>query len=166
MSTKITINGQQYDSPDAMPPDVRRTYEEAMRTAGSALESAKNDGKTQVFTGHAGPFGASVVVNRTIVVNDRKYGSVDELPPEMRQLYENAMKGGATSQTTHPKTHLHLSLNLDGPEVRTLHEPGKSPAPAPLPIDSSSTESKLRSLPVSLAIAIGIGLVLWALLGR
>src|SRR5258706_2991223 len=132
MTTKITINGQEYDSPEAMPPDVRTTYEEAMRTAGSALASAKNDGKTQVFTGHAGPFGASVIVNRTIVVNDRKYGSVDELPPEMRQLYENALKGGAASQTAHPKTHLHLSLNLEGPEVRTHGDPGRSPTPPPL----------------------------------
>lgn len=33
MSTKITVNEKVYDSVDAMPPDVRAIYEQAMRTA-------------------------------------------------------------------------------------------------------------------------------------
>ena len=30
MPTRITINGQEYDSPEQMPPDVRQLYEQAM----------------------------------------------------------------------------------------------------------------------------------------
>jgi len=29
MTQKIVVNGTEYDSPDAMPPDVRRQYERA-----------------------------------------------------------------------------------------------------------------------------------------
>jgi len=36
MATKITVNEKVYDSIDAMPPDVRAIYEQAMRAAGAA----------------------------------------------------------------------------------------------------------------------------------
>ena len=44
--TRITINGQHYDSPDAMPPDVRRLYDEAMRTMGASLAKGMPGGST------------------------------------------------------------------------------------------------------------------------
>lgn len=164
---KITINGQQYDSPEAMPPDVRRTYDEAMRTVGPSLASGQNGGSTQVFTAQAGRIGASVVVNRIITMNDRTFGSIDELRPHVRQLYEHALKGAAPhASTTHPKTSLHVSVNVTRPEVRTVDDFNRPQTPLPLPIEASSTESSLRSLPMSLAITVVIGLVLWALLGR
>src|SRR6059036_2682999 len=91
-NSRITVNGQEYDSPEAMPPDVRRTYEEAMRMMPSSPASGQGGGSTQVFTGQAGPIGAGVVVNRIITVNNRTYGSLDDLPHEARQLYEDALK--------------------------------------------------------------------------
>ena len=162
---KITINGQQYDSPEAMHPDVRRMYDEAMRTVGSSLAGGQGGGSTQVFTGQAGPVGGSVVVNRVITVNNRTYGSVDELPPDVRQQYEDALKA-ATPLMTHPKTSLHLSVNFGGPEVRGLDDASRPPMPTPMvPIEPSSSES-IRKFPMSLAIITLVGLVLWALLGR
>ena len=163
-TTKITINGQQYDSPEAMPPDVRRMYEEAMRVAGSSLAGAKGGGNTQVFTGHTGGLGASVVVNRVITVNDRTYGSIDELPPDVRQLYEQTLKG-ASPGSIHPKASLNVSVNMGRPQVQVFDDSGRSPAPAPLPIEPSTIESKIRSIPTSLAILIVIGLVFFARLG-
>ena len=161
---RITINGQQYESPEAMPPEVRRMYDEAMRTVGPSLAGGQSGGSTQVFTGQAGHLGANVVVNRVITVNNRTYRSIDELPPEVRQLYEDALQGAAPpASSTHPKTGLHVSVNLTRPQVRTLDD---SIPTLPLPIESSSTESFLRSLPMTLAIIIVIGLVFWALLGR
>jgi len=161
-NTKITVNGQQYDSPEAMPPDVRRMYDDAMRTVGPSLASGQSSGSTQVFTGHAGQrFGASVVVNKVITVNNRTYGSLDELPPEVRQLYDDAIKGAAP----HPKTSLHVSVNMTGPQVKTLDASSTPTTPIPFPIEPSSN-SGLRNLPVSLGILVVIGLVLWVLLGR
>jgi hypothetical protein len=160
MSTsKITINGQTYDSPEAMPPDVRRLYDEAMRT----VAGGPSGGSTQVVTGRIGEHaGASIVVNRTVTVNHRTYGSLDELPPEARQQLENALE----SAQVRPRASVHLSLNMEGPQLRTLDDAGKSRTPVPLPIEPSSTESTIRSLPVSLAILVGIALVLWFLMGR
>ena len=164
-NTKITINGQQYDSPEAMPPDVRRIYEEAMRSMGPSLPNGQSGGTTQVFTGRAGDrLGGSVIVNRTITVNNRTYGSLDELPPDVRQQFEDALKGGGLKMR--PRTSLHVSLNMEGPQVRTLGDASKPQAPVPLPDDRSSIESKIRDVPVSLGILVIIGLVLWALLGR
>ena len=42
MTTKITVNEKVYDSVDAMPPDVRAIYEQAMRTASEAGPSVKH----------------------------------------------------------------------------------------------------------------------------
>ncbi len=165
-NTKITVNGQQYDSPEAMPPDVRRIYDDAMRAAGPSLAGEKSDGSTQVLAGRIGQrLGASVVVNKVITVNNRTYGSLDELPPDVRQLYEDAVKGAAPPGA-HPKTSLHVSVNVTRPQVHTLDDSGTPPTPLPIPIEPSSTESTLRSLPTTLGILVAIGLVLWLLLGR
>jgi hypothetical protein len=158
--TKITINGQQYDSPDAMPPEVRRMYEEAMK----ALAGGPSGGSTQVFTGQAGQLGGKLVVNRVVTVNNRTYRSVDELPPGLRQQVEAALSG--TAMQVRPKTGLHVSVNMTGPQARSLDDPSMSRPPAPLPIEPSTLEARIRDIPVSLAILVVIGLVLWALLDR
>lgn len=159
---KITINGQQYDSPEAMPPDVRRIYEEAMRSVRPSLPGGQSGGTTQVFTGRAGDLGGSVIVNRTVTVNNRTYGSLDELPPDVRKQFEDALKGGGLNM--HPKTSLHVSFKVEGPQA--LADPSKSPTPVPLPYDRSTLEGKIRDIPLSLAILVLIGLALWAFLGR
>jgi hypothetical protein len=162
---KITINGQEYDSPEAMPPDVRRMYDAAMRTMSASLASGQSGESTQVFTGRAGDhIGASMVVNRVVTVNKRTFGSAGELPPDVRQQYEDALKA-ADPQATHPKFSLHVSVNVGKTGGGTLGDPSGM-SPTPLPIEDSSTESKIRGLPMSLAILVVIGLVLWALLGR
>ena len=160
---KIVINGQSYDGPEAMPPDVRQMYEEAMRAVGPPSASREDGGTTQVFTGHAGNLGASLVVNKVVTVNNRTYAGLDELPPDVRKLYEDALSG-ATPQggSTRPKSGLHLSVNLTGLQARAGDDPGHAPAP----FDSTSTEAKLRSLPVTLAIIVVIGLIIWVRLGR
>ena len=164
---KITINGQEYDSPEAMPLDVRQMYDAAMRTMSASLASGQSGGSTQVFTGRASDhIGASVVVNRVVTVNKRTYGSAGELPPDVRQQYEDALKA-ADPEATHPKFSLHVSVNVGKTGVGTLGDSsGTSPTPLPGPIEDSSTESSIRNLPVSLAVIIVIGLILWALLGR
>jgi hypothetical protein len=144
-NTRITVNGQQYDSPEAMPPDVRRMYEEAMRAWG-ASRAGGSGGGTQVFTGQVDPLGSGLVVNRIVTVNDRTYGSVDELPPEVRKVYEDAL-AGTSPQTTHP-TSLHVSVNVSGPSIRAdpmrpawcRSSPTWSPGfgPSPYPWRSSS----------------------------
>ena len=165
-NTKLTVNGQQYDSPEAMPPEVRRMYEEAMRTMARLSASGQPGESTQVFTGQAGPLGASMVVNRVITVNDRTLGSIEELPPEARKLYEGAVMNASGQAIHRPKASIHVSINVVGPKAQTFDDSGGSPTPFPLPIDASSTEARIRAIPATLAVLILIGLVLWFFLGR
>ena len=112
MTQKILINGQAYDSPDAMPPEVREQYEAALRLAGTTGQAqttivrknfiAMVNGKIvsspsdlppearaelerlQVTTGSPG-------VHTTITVNGTHYSSLDAMPAEVRAQYESAL---------------------------------------------------------------------------
>src|SRR4030095_1629373 len=139
MGNRITINGQHYDDPDAMPPEVRRIYEAAMRTAESSLVSGERGWNTEVFTAQTGDHGSGVVVNRTITVNHRTYRSANEMPPEVRKLYDEALKpADPQAATTHPKTSFHVSVNLGGSQARGLDDSAKARTPVPISIEDSS----------------------------
>src|SRR6266568_3738132 len=84
-----------------MPPDVRRAYEAALESLGKAggetLASLLKDGSG----GGAG--GASIKATfREIVVNGKKYGSLDEMPPDIRRSYEEAMASLAPDEGAAP----------------------------------------------------------------
>lgn len=82
MSTKITFNGTVYNSPDEMPDSVREAYERAM-----AMLKSDNA---------ASPSGPRVNIKfatRMRFVHDGKvYNSLDEMPPELRAKYQNAVQ--------------------------------------------------------------------------
>jgi hypothetical protein len=83
---KISFNGKEYDSPEAMPAEVRQLYQMAI----DMLADKNQDGIPDVFSGMAG--GASVVQMNTsqFVVDGKAYASLDELPADARQRYEQA----------------------------------------------------------------------------
>ena len=97
MSLKIVFNGQEYDSVDAMPPDVRKEYE-------VALETLRKSGGEEILSmlqrdmGVTGPHIMATV--REIVVNGQKYASVEAMPPDVRRGYEQAMARLAPSGET------------------------------------------------------------------
>jgi hypothetical protein len=72
VKTKIRCNGQEYDSVEAMPPELRRAYEEAM----AQLKE----------TGGSPPPG-----EKKLIVNRQVCNSLDELPPEIRQTCQEAL---------------------------------------------------------------------------
>jgi phage-related protein len=85
VSLKIVFNGKEYDSVEAMPPDVRKEYEvalETLRKAGDAdiLSLLQRGGDTRIQT-----------TVREVVVNGKKYDSLDAMPPDVRRTYEQAM---------------------------------------------------------------------------
>ena len=95
------FNGAEYDSVEAMPPDVRAQYEKV-------LESLKQTGGDEVLSalqrvssgGGSGSLGGTIrATYREIVVNGKKYGNVGEMPPDVRRLYEQALDqvGAGTS---------------------------------------------------------------------
>src|SRR3989442_1561116 len=88
VSLKIVFNGAEYDSVDAMPPDVRKQYEVALET----LRKSGGEEILSVLQRDMGVTGAHIKATfREIVVNGKKYDSVDAMPPDVRRTYEQAM---------------------------------------------------------------------------
>jgi hypothetical protein len=99
---KIVIDGKTYNSVDEMPADVRRSYEEAMRGLGSAPPAAQDpmQALNYLFTDANNNGIPDIMENQPainiaggthFVVDGRTYNSVDELPPDARARYEQAM---------------------------------------------------------------------------
>ena len=81
MATRITFNGREYDSPEAMPPEVRAGYDRAMAML-------KNGGKGT----RANPrLNINMSTNVRIVHDGKTYNSPDEMPPELRAKCATAM---------------------------------------------------------------------------
>jgi hypothetical protein len=66
VKTNIRFNGQEYAGVEAMPPDVRRVYEQALA-------------KAQVRT------------STKVVFNGQTYASLAEMPPDLRSQYDQVM---------------------------------------------------------------------------
>ncbi len=94
MSKKIIVNGQEFSSVEEMPPDVRRQYEQAM----SALADRDGDGIPDIMqSGLSGRSGTEelgdgfhkveVETRSEYVVDGNEYSSLDEMPPEVREMF-------------------------------------------------------------------------------
>ena len=102
----VVIDGKTYKSVDEMPPDIRAKYEEAMRgldrdrngmpdmlDRANPLEDKNQDGIPDAFAGLASFQGATpqVVSSSKVLVNGQVYDGLDQLPPEIRAQYEQAL---------------------------------------------------------------------------
>jgi hypothetical protein len=83
---KISFNGQEYDSPEAMPAEVRQLYQLAL----GMLADKDQDGMPDLFAGMAGAASSTSVQASQFIVDGKAYGSLDELPAEARKKYEQA----------------------------------------------------------------------------
>ena len=84
---KINFNGQEYDSPAAMPPEVRQLYQ--MMT--DMLADKNQDGMPDIFAGSTSNTGSTLFQTTQFIVDGKAYSSLDELPAEVRQKYEQAI---------------------------------------------------------------------------
>jgi hypothetical protein len=102
----IVIDGKTYKSVDEMPPDIRAKYEEAMRSldkdrngmpdildSENLFEDKNKNGMPDAFEGLATFQGSTpnVMGSIKILVNGQMYDGLDQLPPEIRAKYEQAM---------------------------------------------------------------------------
>lgn len=95
MTQKIVVNGTEYDSPEAMPPDVRRQYERALKLVQDAAQGATPQGTTE-RTVTTTRDGVSVKVHTKQVkytVDGKTYDDPSQLPPDVRARVEQALNG-------------------------------------------------------------------------
>jgi hypothetical protein len=98
---EIIVNGKMYTSVDEMPPEIRQAYEQAM----SVLADKNQNGVPDILEGVMATDGINVqttpitISSSQFIVDGKTYSSVDELPPEARAKYEQAMaKLGKTAE--------------------------------------------------------------------
>lgn len=102
----IVIDGKTYKSLDEMPTDIRAKYEEAMRSLdkdrngipdllerANLFEDKNKDGIPDSLEGLAKLQGSALNVmgSTKILVDGQMYDRLDQLPPEIRAKYEQAM---------------------------------------------------------------------------
>jgi hypothetical protein len=146
VSLKIVFNGAEYDSVETMPPDVRAQYNEVLeslkKTGGDEVLSALQ----RVSSGTGGLSETIVTTHREIVVNGKKYGSVGEMPPDVRHRYEKALaKAGA-------------GAGLNRPSSGALRPP-----PPPPVLEEGQTRQGGGVLRILIWMALGAAIAWWLL---
>jgi hypothetical protein len=59
-------------------------------------------------------------VKRKFVVNGKEYASVEEMPPELREAYEKAVRSGAGVRIEKPQVRVESKIVFNGQEYRSL----------------------------------------------
>ena|GEM_PF-340435 len=99
----IVIDGKTYHNVDEMPPDVRQKYEQAMRSLGDTndnhipdafenmniLADKDKNGVPDVLENLVA--GQATVNTMKIIVDGKEFNGIENLPPEARARYEEAM---------------------------------------------------------------------------
>jgi hypothetical protein len=86
MGTRIILNGQEYASTDAMPPEVRQVCDQALKQ----LADTDHDGIPDIVQ-HGGARNVIGIKHTSITINGKTYDGPDQIPPALRQIYEQAM---------------------------------------------------------------------------
>ena len=107
---RITVNGKTYSNVDEMPPDVRRQYEQGMR---SMMADRDGDGVPDILE-HPRSSGstASVSVNKFqhITVNGKSYERLEDVPAEFRDVIAKALNNPKLSSTSAPPSRTQIRL--------------------------------------------------------
>ena len=171
MSTKIIVNGVAYDSVDAMPPDVRRVYDDMMAKFPNLIGSA-GASLPQVTHRKAGPLDVTTSVQKMFVVNGKIYGGDAAMPPDVREQLEQAIRATRASGQTAQKDQVNVSFQVAGPGftlgkvsdgserpgARLVASESSSSGAPPAPIEPAAIEWRAR-----FAIVLGVVVVAVAL---
>ena len=64
--------------------------------------------------------GVTVNIQRKFIVNGKEYTSVEEMPPELREAYEKAVRSGAGVRIEKPHVSVEGKIVFNGQEYRSL----------------------------------------------
>jgi hypothetical protein len=116
MDTKIRIifNGQSYTDPSAMPAQVRQAYQKAL----GLLEDANKNGIPDVLE-TAGLGNLISIQQSQIVVNGQSYDRPEDMPPAVRQLYDQALSHLDAAPSQQPRL-MTSSVSIQGGRLALL----------------------------------------------
>ncbi|MCI0554633.1 MAG: hypothetical protein L0287_27095 [Anaerolineae bacterium] len=144
----IVIDGKTYKSVDEMPEDVRRNYESAMSQLGDedrngipdVLENLTNlaDQNKNGMPDSVEGMISNVISSTKIIVNGTEYNSLDELPPDIRAKYEQAM-GSLDANRNGVPDFLEGMMNTSNQTSNTEHSHVMPTPRSPAPISASPT---------------------------
>lgn len=145
MKQRIVVNGQEYSSPDEMPPDVRAIYDRLMVDRdGNGVPDVIDEARSRSDANSA------VITRQEIVINGKTYHSMEEVPVELRSAIEKALGGGDRSSAA-------AARSPQGARLLPTAQPKKIPTGLP----GHEQPSKLPTLLIG--AAIGSGLMLLAI---
>jgi hypothetical protein len=145
----IVIDGKTYKSVDEMPEEVRRNYESAM----SQLDDSNKDGMPDMLENltsstdqnkNGMPDAIENMVSNVfasstkLMVNGTEYNSLDELSPELRAKYEQAM-GSLDSNKNGVPDFLEGFINTTDQTSTVQHSHVASTSRVSKPVSSSPT---------------------------
>jgi hypothetical protein len=90
---EIVFQGKSYENADQMPPDIRRLYDQVM----GVLADNDRNGVPDILEGMPGTMDVNVQAtpvtfsSTQFIVDGKVYSNVNDLPPDARQKYEQAM---------------------------------------------------------------------------
>ena len=91
VSTKITINGREYNSIDEMPPEVLAIYEQSMNMLadrnGNGIPDILEGGNVKISGGEN--FNVVSAVSRKFTVNGKTVERFEDLPAEVQQKFRD-----------------------------------------------------------------------------
>jgi len=159
---KINFNGQEYDSPAAMPPEVRQMYQMMI----NMLADNNQDGMPDIFAGSTGDGAPTLFQTTQFIVDGKTYSSLDELPPEARQKYEQELGRFDANRNGIPDLLEHSPFGTVAQPAAA--PPGAQPYQEPkvTVIGDSQPTSRAMILLVAGAVVVVLVIVAWYLLSR
>ena len=84
MTTRIIFNGQEYEGPEAMPPDVRKAYQEML----DQFQDKDQDGIPDILQGGSAGKNVLGMLQTSVSFNGRTLENIGGLPASVRRLWE------------------------------------------------------------------------------
>ncbi len=84
VQTKIRVKGQEYANENDMPPDIRDAYEQALGSIDGGAEGARLNISDLPRMGRPAS-------NARIIFNGEEYSSVEQMPAQVRGLYDDVI---------------------------------------------------------------------------
>jgi hypothetical protein len=119
---KIVFNEVEYESVEQMPADIRRQYEAML----ALLPDKNHNGIPDVFeqAGTAEPPRMTVTTRTRISINGQTYESLEELPPELREKYENLLAHNGVLTAGKPAKQISVKISTGKATASLSGRPG------------------------------------------